>query len=60
MSICVEQTGLAARRPAVVYDTISSTQTVETSLRLLATGGTHVVSGVEPGPGGSSGRRYPP
>ena len=34
--------------PAVVYDTIGSTQTVETSLRLLATGGTLVISGVEP------------
>ena len=34
--------------PAVVYDTIGSTQTVETSLRLLMTGGTLVVSGVEP------------
>jgi threonine dehydrogenase-like Zn-dependent dehydrogenase len=34
--------------PAVVYDTIGTTQTVETSLRLLATGGTLVVSGVEP------------
>jgi threonine dehydrogenase-like Zn-dependent dehydrogenase len=34
--------------PAVVYDTIGSTETVETSLRLLATGGTLVVSGVEP------------
>jgi threonine dehydrogenase-like Zn-dependent dehydrogenase len=34
--------------PRVVYDTIGSTQTVETSLRLLATGGTLVVSGVEP------------
>ncbi len=34
--------------PAVVYDTIGSTKTVETSLRLLATGGTLVVSGVEP------------
>jgi threonine dehydrogenase-like Zn-dependent dehydrogenase len=34
--------------PAVVYDTIGSTQTVETSLRLLATGGTLIVSGVEP------------
>jgi threonine dehydrogenase-like Zn-dependent dehydrogenase len=34
--------------PAVVYDTIGSIQTVETSLRLLATGGTLVVSGVEP------------
>ncbi len=34
--------------PAVVYDMIGSTQTVETSLRLLATGGTLVISGVEP------------
>lgn len=34
--------------PAAVYDTIGSTETVETSLRLLATGGTLVVSGVEP------------
>jgi threonine dehydrogenase-like Zn-dependent dehydrogenase len=34
--------------PAVVVDTIGSTQTVETSLRLLATGGTLVISGVEP------------
>jgi threonine dehydrogenase-like Zn-dependent dehydrogenase len=34
--------------PAVVYDTIGSTQTVETSLRLLATGGTLIISGVEP------------
>jgi threonine dehydrogenase-like Zn-dependent dehydrogenase len=34
--------------PAVVYDTIGSTQTVETSLRLLASGGTLVISGVEP------------
>jgi threonine dehydrogenase-like Zn-dependent dehydrogenase len=34
--------------PAVIYDTIGSTETVETSLRLLATGGTLVVSGVEP------------
>ena len=34
--------------PAVVYDTIGSTETVETSLRLLATGGTLVVSGGEP------------
>ena len=34
--------------PAVVYDTIGSTETVETSLRLLSTGGTLVVSGVEP------------
>ena len=34
--------------PAVVYDTIGSPQTVETSLRLLAAGGSLVVSGVEP------------
>jgi threonine dehydrogenase-like Zn-dependent dehydrogenase len=34
--------------PVVVYDTIGSTETVETALRLLATGGTLVVSGVEP------------
>jgi threonine dehydrogenase-like Zn-dependent dehydrogenase len=34
--------------PAVVYDTIGSTQTVETSLRFIATGGTLVISGVEP------------
>ncbi|HEX9624548.1 MAG TPA: zinc-binding dehydrogenase, partial [Streptosporangiaceae bacterium] len=34
--------------PAVVYDTIGSPQTVETSLRLLAVGGTLVISGVEP------------
>jgi threonine dehydrogenase-like Zn-dependent dehydrogenase len=34
--------------PAVVYDTIGSIETVETSLRLLDTGGTLVVSGVEP------------
>jgi threonine dehydrogenase-like Zn-dependent dehydrogenase len=34
--------------PAVVYDTIGSTETVETSLRLLATGGSLVISGVEP------------
>jgi threonine dehydrogenase-like Zn-dependent dehydrogenase len=34
--------------PAVVYDTIGSTETVETSLRLLMTGGALVVSGVEP------------
>jgi threonine dehydrogenase-like Zn-dependent dehydrogenase len=34
--------------PAVVYDTVGSTETVETSLRLLATGGTLVISGVEP------------
>ncbi len=34
--------------PAVVYDTIGSVQTVETSLRLIATGGSLVISGVEP------------
>ena len=34
--------------PAVVYDTIGSAETVETSLRLLTTGGMLVVSGVEP------------
>ena len=34
--------------PAVVYDTIGSVETVETSLRLLVTGGTLVISGVEP------------
>jgi threonine dehydrogenase-like Zn-dependent dehydrogenase len=34
--------------PAVVYDTIGSVQTVETSLRLVATGGSVVISGVEP------------
>jgi len=34
--------------PCVVYDTIGSVETVETSLRLLSTGGTLVVSGVEP------------
>ena len=34
--------------PAVVYDTIGSVETVEASLRLLTTGGTLVVSGVEP------------
>ena len=34
--------------PGVVYDTIGSTETVETSLRLLHTGATLVVSGVEP------------
>ena len=32
----------------MVYDTIGSTETVETSLRLIATGGTLVISGVEP------------
>ncbi len=34
--------------PAVVYDTIGSAETVETALRLADTGGTLVVSGVEP------------
>lgn len=34
--------------PGVVYDTIGSTETVETSLRVLDSGGTLVVSGVEP------------
>ncbi|MDA8038689.1 MAG: zinc-binding dehydrogenase [Actinomycetota bacterium] len=34
--------------PAVVYDTIGSIETVGTALRLLETGGTLVVSGVEP------------
>ena len=34
--------------PGVVYDTIGSVETVETSLRLLMTGGTLVISGVEP------------
>jgi threonine dehydrogenase-like Zn-dependent dehydrogenase len=34
--------------PAVVYDTVGSAETVQTSLRLLGTGGTLVVSGVEP------------
>jgi threonine dehydrogenase-like Zn-dependent dehydrogenase len=34
--------------PPVVYDTVGSTETVETSLRLLDTGGTLVISGVEP------------
>jgi threonine dehydrogenase-like Zn-dependent dehydrogenase len=34
--------------PSVVYDTIGSVETVETSLRLLDTGGTIVISGVEP------------
>jgi threonine dehydrogenase-like Zn-dependent dehydrogenase len=33
--------------PGVVYDTIGSPETIETSLRLLATGGTLVISGVE-------------
>ena len=41
---------MAVLHPArpVVYDTIGSVETVETSLRLLATGGTLVISGVEP------------
>jgi threonine dehydrogenase-like Zn-dependent dehydrogenase len=34
--------------PGVVYDTIGSLETVETSLRILDTGGTLVISGVEP------------
>jgi len=34
--------------PPVVYDTIGSPETVETSLRLLDTGGTLIISGVEP------------
>jgi threonine dehydrogenase-like Zn-dependent dehydrogenase len=34
--------------PVVVYDTIGSVQTVETSLRLVSTGGAVVISGVEP------------
>jgi threonine dehydrogenase-like Zn-dependent dehydrogenase len=34
--------------PAVVYDTVGSPETIETSLRLLDTGGTLVISGVEP------------
>ncbi len=34
--------------PSVVYDTIGSLETVETSLRILHTGGTLVISGVEP------------
>jgi threonine dehydrogenase-like Zn-dependent dehydrogenase len=33
--------------PTVVYDTVGSPETVETSLRLLTTGGTLVISGVE-------------
>jgi threonine dehydrogenase-like Zn-dependent dehydrogenase len=33
--------------PGVVYDTVGSAQTVETSMRLLETGGTLVISGVE-------------
>ncbi|HZT64463.1 MAG TPA: zinc-binding dehydrogenase [Acidimicrobiales bacterium] len=34
--------------PSVVYDTVGSPETVETSLRLLDTGGSLVISGVEP------------
>lgn len=34
--------------PAVVYDTIGSLETVETSTRILTPGGTLVISGVEP------------
>jgi threonine dehydrogenase-like Zn-dependent dehydrogenase len=34
--------------PAVVYDTVGSTETVETSLRIIETGGALVISGVEP------------
>jgi threonine dehydrogenase-like Zn-dependent dehydrogenase len=34
--------------PAVVYDTIGSLETVETSTRILDSGGTLVISGVEP------------
>jgi threonine dehydrogenase-like Zn-dependent dehydrogenase len=34
--------------PCAVYDTIGSTETIETSLRLVETGGSLVVSGVEP------------
>ena len=34
--------------PGVVYDTIGSLETVETSLRILDSGGTLVISGVEP------------
>lgn len=33
--------------PAVVYDTVGSPETVETSMRFAATGGTLVISGVE-------------
>jgi len=33
--------------PAVVYDTVGSPETVETSMRVLQTGGTLVISGVE-------------
>jgi threonine dehydrogenase-like Zn-dependent dehydrogenase len=34
--------------PDVVYDTVGSPETVETSMRLLTSGGTLVISGVEP------------
>ena len=34
--------------PGVVYDTVGSPETVETSLRVLDTGGSLVISGVEP------------
>ena len=34
--------------PAVVYDTVGSPETVETSLRILDSGGSLVISGVEP------------
>ena len=34
--------------PSVVYDTVGSTETVETSLRILGSGGSLVISGVEP------------
>ena len=34
--------------PGVVYDTVGSPATVEASMRVLATGGTLVISGVEP------------
>src|SRR4029453_12462321 len=34
--------------PGVVYDTVGSPETVETSMRVLTSGGTLVISGVEP------------
>ena len=34
--------------PSVVYDTVGSPETIETAMRLLTTGGSLVVSGVEP------------
>ncbi len=34
--------------PCAVYDTIGSTETIETSLRVVETGGSLVISGVEP------------